>query len=163
MTPNLQQGEPSTTAHPPERARRPSLSQAILTAVLAIVLYLALVICAWGFVSLLTDTDIIPERVGPLIGPIIAATATVIVFVGCLAQIRNGRGWLVPVVTGASVYLVPAVLGALIVVVSRADPAAGLLFFAARATTPYIPAAAVIAAVVVVLVPFASGRSVRAS
>lgn len=154
----MQKGELSTIAHPPDRAGRPGLSQAILTAVLATVLYLALIICVWGFISLLTNTDVISEQVGPLIGPVIAASATVIVFAGSLTQIRNGSGWLVPIVTAAGVYLAPAIIGALIVVVSSADPAAGLLFFAARATSPYVPAAAILATVVVLLVPLIRSR-----
>lgn len=129
---------------------------------LATVLYLALIICVWGFISLLTNTNVISERVGPLLGPVIVATAAVIVFAGCLARIRNHNGWLLPVVVAASVYLAPAIIGAFVVVVSQADLAAGILFFAARATSPYVPAAAIIGAALILLVPFVRGRAVSA-
>jgi len=123
--------------------------------VLATALYLAVLICAWGFISLATTSDVIVERVGPLLGPLIAGTATVIVCAGCLAQLRNQAGWIVPLVTGAAVYLGAPGSAALVVMVTRTDAAAGLLFFAARATSPFMPAAAIIACLVVLLVPLA--------
>jgi len=125
--------------------------------VLATALYLAALICAWGFISLATNSDVIVERVGPLLGPLIAGTATLIVCAGCLAQLRNQTGWLVPLVTGAAVYLGAPGCAALVVMVTRADAAAGLLFFAARASSPFVPAAAIIACLVVLLVPLVRG------
>ncbi|WP_411722333.1 DUF6121 family protein [Mycetocola sp.] len=45
-------------------------------AIFATVLYFALVVCAFGFVSLLTDTDVVPQAdAGPLVGPIATGSA----------------------------------------------------------------------------------------
>ncbi len=152
----------STTAqpqHPSDRPRRPGLQQAVLIAVLATVLYLALLIFIWGFISLITNTDVINERVGPLVGPVIAAASTVLVFAGCMVQLRNQRGWLVPIVTAAAVYLGPPLIAALVVAFDRVDLVVGLLFFAARATSPYVPAAAIIGGLLVLLVPLVRGSA----
>lgn len=129
-----------------------------MASVLATVLYFALLICTWGFISLVTDSDVVEARFGPLIGPTMVAIATVIVCGGCLARIRNPSGWLLPVVIAAGVFLAPAIIGAAIVTVTRVDLAAGLLFFAARITSPYVPAAAIIAALMVIFIPLARSR-----
>ena len=125
----------------------------MLFAVLSTVLFLALLVCAWGFTSLITNRDIIDEKVGPLIGPVIAGVACVLVFAAMMVQLRNGRGWLVPLVTAAAVYLLPSLVASTIVALDRVDAAAGLLFFAARVTGPFIPAGAIIAGILVALAP----------
>ncbi|HEV7848563.1 MAG TPA: DUF6121 family protein [Mycetocola sp.] len=49
-------------------------------AIFATVLYFALVVCAFGFVSLLTDTDVVSQAdAGPLVGPIATGSAVVAV------------------------------------------------------------------------------------
>ncbi len=115
-------------------------------------LYLALVICAWGFVSLVTDSDVIQEDVGPLIGPVIVALSCVLVAVGALFQLRNG-GRLLPVVIAAAVYLLPSLVAAAVVAFDRVDAATGLLFFAARVTGPFVPVAAILAGTIVWTAP----------
>ena len=125
----------------------------MLFAVLATVLYLALLVCAWGFTSLITDSDVITENVGPLLGPVIAGVSCVLVFAAVMAQVRNGRGWVVPVVVTAAVYLLPSLIAAVVVALDRVDVAAGLLFFAARETGPFVPVAAIVAGLLVAVAP----------
>jgi hypothetical protein len=134
----------------------------VLFSVLATVLYLACLICAWGFISLLTETDVVTEPVGPLIGPIMAGLASVLVLFCTLFTLRNARAvlsWTGALIAGVSVYLLPALVAAVIVALGRVDFAAGLLFFAARVTAPYVPIAALIAAAIVLVAPLvSSGR-----
>jgi hypothetical protein len=59
-------------------------------AAFATVLYVALVVCAFGFVSLLADVDVVSrEGTGGLVGPAMVATSVVIVFA---ALVRDARG-----------------------------------------------------------------------
>lgn len=122
---------------------------------LGTVLYLAVVICAWGFVSLVTDSDVISEDVGPLIGPVIVGLSCVLVATGALFQLRNGEGWLLPILVTVAVYLLPPLLAASLVALDRVDVAAGLLFFAARVTGPFVPIAAILAGALVLAAPAA--------
>jgi hypothetical protein len=147
----------------PDR-RRISLKEAVLTAVLSTVLYLACLICAWGFISLLGNTDVIADPVGPLVGPVIAGTASVLLLLGVLAELHAGRPglpWIGAIVTGLVVYLGAPLAGAIVVAFGRGDPVAGLLFFAARATGPYVPAAAILAFAVALLVPLVTASRGR--
>ncbi len=136
----------------------------MLFSVLAMVFYLACLICAWGFISLLSETDVIAESVGPLVGPIMAGLASVLTFFCTLFSLRNARtalSWPEAVIAAASTYLVPSLIGGAIVAFDRADLTAGLLFFAERATGPYIPAAAILAAAVVLVAPTVGGARRR--
>ena len=64
---------------------------------MAMVLYGALLGCVYGFISLLTGRDVISEPdVGPLIGPVMAAVACVLVFVSVLMSLRPRSGPLRP-------------------------------------------------------------------
>ncbi len=130
----------------------------MLVAILAAVLYLALLICVWGFLSLATGLDVIAEPVGPLVGPVMAAVSTVLVFVGTMLRLSNDRGSLLPLVVVAVVYLASALVASVIVAFDRVDPLAGLLFFAAQVTGPFVPAAAIVAGLVVLVAPLTVRR-----
>jgi hypothetical protein len=59
---------------------------ALTVAVFAAVLYLALVVAAFGMLSLITDLDVIGDpSAGPLVGPIMTGVAVIVVFVMMLA------------------------------------------------------------------------------
>jgi hypothetical protein len=132
---------------------------------MAAVLFVACLICAYGFISLLAGIDIIPEgNDGPLIGPIMAAMASGIVFVGVLAALSRPGSlrrpqWAIVVVTSALVYLLPALFGALVVAFDQTDAFAGVLFFAARATGPFVPTSAALAFVLVLVTPLVLRRA----
>lgn len=54
------------------------------------VLYFALVVCAFGFVSLLTDTDVVTQAdAGPLVGPFATVSAVVTVLLYLLGIARR--------------------------------------------------------------------------
>ncbi|GGE82136.1 DUF6121 family protein [Mycetocola zhadangensis] len=60
-------------------------------AVFATFTYFALVVCAFGFISLLTNTDVVSQPdAGPLVGP--AATASAVLTV-LLALLQGARGY----------------------------------------------------------------------
>ncbi len=56
-------------------------------------------------------------------------------------------------IAAAAVYLAAPLARAMVVAIDRADVASALLFAAARATGPFVPAAAVVAALLVLAVP----------
>jgi hypothetical protein len=144
----------TSTATPPEP--RLSLQQAVLFAVLTAVLYLALVICAWGFISLLAGVDVVAQPVGPLVAALIPAVSTAIVLVAVLFRMRDRQprlAWLPAALSAASVYLGAPLVAASVLAFDRVDAAAGLLFFAERVTGPFVPAAAVLAGVMVLVAP----------
>lgn len=145
------------------------LGRAVLISIGAAVLFGALSVCADGFLSLATGLDPIAEPVSPLIGPAMAALSGLIVLLSTLLGIgsprrRPSRPWMLRgLVTGLLVFALPTAVGAVLVVLQRGDGVAGLLFFAARATGPFVPAAAIIAFVVVLLVPVALAVAERRS
>ena len=66
---------------------RDDRAYAAVVAVFAAFLYLAIVIAAFGLLSLATDTEVITDpKAGPLVGPIMTGSATVLVLV-CLIAI----------------------------------------------------------------------------
>ncbi len=128
----------------------------MLFAVLTAVLYLALVICVWGFISLLAGEDVVAEPVGPVVAGVIPATATLVVLVAVLLRLRDRRprlAWLPATVSAVAVYAGAPLVAASALAVDRVDAAAGLLFFAARVTGPFVPSAAVLAGLLVLVAP----------
>ena len=92
---------------PPPRSN-PALAPTFATAT-----YLASVIALWGFTSLITDRDVIdyPDA-GPLVGPAMAATACVVVFLLSL-RARITPPALLALITGVLAYLGAIVVGAI--------------------------------------------------
>lgn len=126
---------------------------------MAMVLYGALLGCAYGFISLLTGRDVISEPdVGPLIGPVMAAAACVLVFVSVLMSLRPRSGplrlqWARAVTTSLAVYLLGPTVGAILVTVTHGNVFSALLFFTANATGPFVIASAILAAPVILGTP----------
>ncbi len=141
----------------PQPDRRYGLTAALLIAVLCTVLYIALLVAVWGFISLLTERDVVGEAgVAPLAGPAMAVAASAVVLFSVLFALRRFTG-APPVgralIAAAVVYLAAPLAGALVVAIDRADVASALLFAAVRATGPFVPAAAVVAALLLLAVP----------
>ncbi|MEO6944816.1 MAG: DUF6121 family protein [Lacisediminihabitans sp.] len=135
------------------------LSRALLAAIMASVLFGALLGAVYGFISLLTGRDVITEQdVGPLIGPIMAASACAVVFVSVLFSLRPSGGplrlpWSRSVITAVAVYLLGPAIGAILVAIHRADMFSALFFFAESVTGPFVVASALISLPVVLLAP----------
>lgn len=137
---------------PPEQGRGASLGYGIGLAAFAGFLYLALVVCAFGVTSLLTDTDVIPERdAGPLVGPIMVAVAVLACTVSMITL--AARPAVVRVVTtsfiaGAVIYLLFLLSGGAAYALGTGEPLSILLFSADHAGTVFAIAAGVLAAAV---------------
>lgn len=121
--------------------------------VFATALFVALVVAGWGFVSLLTGTDVVADRdVGPIVVPVSVALAAAVVFVALAAprwSTASGAG-LGPLLGSAAVLALVAVAVQLIAVgllqfVATGRPTAFLLIVAAQAPTPYTLVVAVAA------------------
>lgn len=122
-----------------------------LLPVLVSVGYVAALIAAWGFTSLILDRDIISEAdAGPLLGPSMALAAAVVVAIA-LWRLRY-RHSVVGVAAGttASAYLVMLVIGAVGYAYSRHDAVWLVLFTARYAVSPFIVGAALLAGVSVI-------------
>lgn len=73
-----------------ERRRR---DRDTLFAAFATVLYLALVVCAFGFVSLLADVEVVSrDATGGLVGPAMVATAVIVVLAALVRDARRAGG-----------------------------------------------------------------------
>lgn len=123
------------------------------------VLYGAILLALDGFVSLLTDRDVIQEPdAGPLVGPIMAVVALSIVFVSVLGGLRPTPGRpSIPVaravVTASLVYLLGPLAGAIVYVAGREQLLTGALFFVRYLGSPFVIASALLGLVPVLLLP----------
>jgi hypothetical protein len=139
-----------------------------MVAIMATVLYGALVICADGFISLLTNQDVVGDQsVGPLIAPVMGLVACALVFSALLRGLRIPRSPLAhpgtrAVVTAILVYVLGTMTGALLFAIGRADVLDAVLFLARYLASPFMIAAAVLALLIVALVPIiATASAVR--
>jgi hypothetical protein len=138
--------------------------------VFATALFVALVVAGWGFVSLLTETDVVGDRsVGPIVAPVSIGVSALAVFVALAAprwssMTTRGAGTLL----GASIVLALgavavqlAVLG-ILQFVATGRPVSLLLAIAAQAPTPYtlvVVAAAFVSATGLGLLAAGGGRA----
>lgn len=143
------------------------LSQALLAAIMAAVLYAALLVAIYGIISLITGQDVVTaHNVGPLLGPVMAVAACVLVFVSVLLSLRPSGGpfrlpWARSVMTAIAVFLLGPAVGAIIVAFAREDIFAGLFFFAQNVTGPFVAASALAAIPVVLLAPLMASSNNR--
>lgn len=134
---------------------------------MASVLFGALLGAVYGFISLLTSRDVIAEPgVGPLVGPIMVASACAVVFVSVLFSLRPRGGplrlpWARSVITAVIVYLLGPAVGAVLVAIDRADSFAALFFFAESVTGPFVVASAIISLPVVLFTPLLAASANR--
>ncbi|MBG6238992.1 hypothetical protein IWX78_001971 [Mycetocola sp. CAN_C7] len=152
----------------PEGSGR-SASYPYMLVLFAVVLYFALVVCAFGFVSLLTDTDVVDASdAGPLVGPAATGSAvlTVLFFlIGIARQYEHdlraavagavehpvrlplGRSVLIGAVSFAAYVLVGAILYA----VTTGELFSAVLFAADSTLSGYALVAGILAAAVAVI------------
>jgi hypothetical protein len=134
-------------------------------AAFATVLYLALVVCAFGFVSLLADVDVVSrERTGGLVGPSMVATAVVVVLASLVREARRARGvtdrpvgWALLVGVGGLVGYVAA--GTVLVAVESRSWFDGVVFASTTLASAFPYLAGALAAVVAGLFALAVASS----
>jgi hypothetical protein len=134
------------------QGRGAGLGYGIGLAAFAAFLYLALVVCAFGVLSLLLDEDVVPERdAGPLLGPVSVTGCVVAVLVAMitLAARPSVQRVLGPsLLTGAVVYLLFLLTGGALYGLGRQEPGAILGWALDHAPTVFAIAAGVLAAAV---------------
>jgi len=138
----------------PPQAQQPS--NPYLAPVLTAVTYVAAVIAAFGFTSLILDRDVIDQSdAGPLLGPAMVASAFLVCFIAMVRMTRRPRItgrrlWVTAVATAALVYAAMVVTGALGYSYTRGDPLWFVLFAGHYAASPFVVIAAVLAGLTVV-------------
>jgi hypothetical protein len=136
-----------------------AVTERILPALMAVV-YGALLIAAWGFTSLLTDTDVITEPdAGPLLGPAMGLAAVLVTW-AWLGRVRAGGGaWQLALGAAASSWFIMLLVGGVGYSLTRGAFTWVLLFAGKYAASLYLLAPAVLAALIVVLARLLIGRS----
>lgn len=139
----------SETPQSPETGPVPGARYALLVALASATMFAALVVAVFGFISLGTDSDVIPAGVASPTGGIMLLAATLVVATGLSSwavrravERRRGRRQIpVPLLLGAglavgagAIYLL---LGALLRAAELDDLAAGVSFALERLATPY--------------------------
>lgn len=114
----------------------------LFPALLATVTFLALVIAAFGFVSLFTGSDVIPDRsAGTLTGPAMLAVTTGTFFLGLLWLIRMAIAHRGPVAVILAIALgsplVYCLTGAIVELFATGLLAQSLIFLGVRLVSPY--------------------------
>lgn len=128
---------------------------ATIVAAFATVLYAALVVAAFGMISLIANLDVIADRsAGPLVGPTMAAAAIVLVFVLLVLlgirtppdKQRVAVGFAAG--TGIAAYGLFIVTGAILVAAGNGDPFEVLLFSGSMLASPFALSVGVLAFIV---------------
>lgn len=135
------------------------------------VLYGAILVAVYGFISLFSDRDVITEPdAGPLVGPIMAVTALAILFFSVLGGLSPGAvrrpgstgrqgsaGYRVPVGraigTAASIYLLGTAAGSIVYAFGQSQLLTAVLFFAQYLASPFVISSAIVALVLILLLP----------
>jgi hypothetical protein len=121
--------------------------------VLATATYLASLIALWGFTSLALDEDVITEvDAGVLLGPSMAAAATLVVLAALWRlRARPSASW-TAVAASTGVYAAMLIVGLAGRTLATGTVAAGIVFAARYATSPFVVLPALAAGVTVVAV-----------
>lgn len=161
--------EQSLAESPPsDPAVHGSFSRALLIAVMVAVLYGALLLAIDGFVSLVTDRDVISEPdAGPLVGPVMAVAALSVVFVSVLGGLRPTFGKRrIPVGravgTALIVYLLSPSAGAIVYAFGQERLLSPFMFFGRYLASPFVIISAVLAGLTILLLPVIDGARSRA-
>ena len=131
-----------------------------LPAVLVAVTYTALVIGSWGFISLLSDDDVMHYAdAGPLLGPSMAVAATLTTW-GWVVRVRKvGAPVVAAAAAAASAWLAMLLVGAAGYTVTRGALAWLLLFPASYALSAFTLVPAVLAGAHVAVTGALSARA----
>lgn len=139
-----------TAGGPGEQGRASGLGYGIALAGFAAFLYLALVVCAFGVLSLLLDEDVVPERdAGPLLGPVsvgVCVLAVLIALITLAARPAVTRVVGPSIVTGVAVYLLFLLVGGAIYGLGRQDAGEILGYALDHAPTVFALSTGVLAA-----------------
>ncbi|MFU8945988.1 DUF6121 family protein [Mycetocola zhadangensis] len=154
-----------SNGRPDEPGPRPVAYSYVLS-VFATFTYFALVVCAFGFISLLTNTEVVSRPdAGPLVGPTATAGAILTVLLSLLAAARRyeasverareasiGDPVRVPlgraITTGVLAFLVYLLLGSILYAVTADQLFSGLLFAADAVLRLYAIAVGVLAVLI---------------
>lgn len=134
---------------------RAARGRATVIAVFAVVLHLAVVVCAFGFVSLLADVDVVSRAgTGALVGTAMLAATVVATGIALVRDARSTAGatrrrsW--PLVVGVVSLLAYVLSGAVLVLVEEGSVFAGASFASSTLASAFPYIAGVLAAVVAV-------------
>ena len=132
-----------STAQLSERRRSP------LIALIAAVIFVALVVACDGVISLIANRDVIPQTdASPLLGPAMAAAGAAVVFIAVLPT----RPWIEgrpnfslsrSFVAAVAIYLAGPIVGAILYSIGRDEPFTAVIFFFQYLASPFAIAAAV--------------------
>jgi hypothetical protein len=118
---------------------------------LATVLYVALVITTFGFLSLFLGRDVIAESdAGTLLGPAMVAAAAVVTFVALVRVTDRRTPWGAALAAAASTFIVMIVVGALLYAWARGEIVWLVIYAAQQSVSPFVIAAALLAGLTVV-------------
>lgn len=141
-----------TAAGSSSQGRGAGLGYGIALAAFAAFLYLALVVCAFGVLSLLLDQDVVPERdAGPLLGPVSVGVCVVAVLVSMITLAARpvvDRVVGPSLVTGVVAYLLFLLVGGAIYALGRQEPGEILGYAIDHGATVFAIAVGVLAAAV---------------
>ncbi|MEJ3404464.1 DUF6121 family protein [Rathayibacter sp. YIM 133350] len=130
---------------------------AVVVAAFATALYLALVVAAFGMLSLITDLEVISDRdagafVGPtMVGITVIGVALSMVMLGIRRPPAQQRIYIgLPILVGLGAYFVYLIVGAILAVVGEGDPFAFVLFLGGHLGDPFAISIGVLAIPVVI-------------
>jgi hypothetical protein len=145
------------TMSPPPQSPPPNR---YLIPVLATVFYGALVIAAFGFLSLFLGRDVIAEPdAGTLLGPTMVAGAAAVTFTALLRVDGRRAPWGLALAAMASTFIVMVVVGAVLYAWGRGELVWLVIYAARQSISPFVLVAAVLAGLTVVSLWAVSSRA----
>lgn len=142
-----------------DNPRTGSFTKALQVAAFGMVIFGALLVAVDGVLSLSLDIDVISETdAGPLVGPLMALGALVIVFCCLVFAMKplEGRSRIpiaTSVVSAILIYLLCPFIGAVAYWLGKHEIAAGTIFYSKYLTSPFVIASALLALLVILVLP----------
>ena len=133
----------------------PPPSSPALLPVLAAVTYLAALIAVWGVTSLLLDREVVdyPDA-GPLLGPALAAVASVVTW-AALWRTSRARSWSWVAAAPAASYVLMLLVASAGYAITRSDAGWFLLAAGHLAVSPFVLEAAILSGLTVLVIRLA--------